>query len=197
MIAHRGFANTLARCVVLLAVSTGAARGADAGKPPSDVPILARHGGLALRAGLFVHDPLSPERGSVDLTAQALLPKAFRLEDPVLDALVPRASFGGTLSLGGRTSHVHAGLAWTVGLSDRLFLEATIGFGINNGQGGIVGPGRNPLGCNWNFFENLSLGYHIGGGWSVLGTVEHISNGGLCRDNRGLTNVGVRLGRAF
>jgi hypothetical protein len=30
-----------------------------------------------------------------------------------------------------------------------------------------------------------------------MATVEHMSNAGLCSQNRGLTNVGVRLGYTF
>ena len=30
-----------------------------------------------------------------------------------------------------------------------------------------------------------------------MGTVEHYSNAGVCDRNRGLTNVGIRLGYSF
>jgi hypothetical protein len=47
------------------------------------------------------------------------------------------------------------------------------------------------------FRESASLGYRITSNVSVMGTVEHISNAGLCDQNRGLTNVGLRLGYRF
>jgi lipid A 3-O-deacylase len=37
----------------------------------------------------------------------------------------------------------------------------------------------------------------LGANWSVMATVEHLSNQGTCSDNRGLTNVGARLGYSF
>jgi hypothetical protein len=196
MIRADRLASRIVACCVGLTAG-GLARAADVPAQSSAVPILARNSGLSVRAGVFVHDPLSPERGSTDLTAQILLPKAFRLNDPVLDALIPRASFGGTGSLSNRTSHAYAGVAWTFDLTPRLFVEGTLGLGINNGEGGIVGPNRNPLGCNWNFYENLSLGYRLGGGWVATATLEHISNAGLCKANRGLTNFGARIGYEF
>ena len=58
-------------------------------------------------------------------------------------------------------------------------------------------PGRNAMGCNWSFRESGSLGYRLTPAWSVMGTVEHMSNAGFCDENRGLTNAGVRVGYTF
>ena len=33
--------------------------------------------------------------------------------------------------------------------------------------------------------------------WSLMATIEHYSNAGLCEHNRGMTNFGVRLGYRF
>ena len=45
--------------------------------------------------------------------------------------------------------------------------------------------------------EAASIGYRFAPNWSVLATVEHLSNAGLCDDNRGLTNVGAKLSYHF
>jgi lipid A 3-O-deacylase len=31
----------------------------------------------------------------------------------------------------------------------------------------------------------------------VMATIEHLSNAGLCAQNRGLTNIGARIGYTF
>jgi lipid A 3-O-deacylase len=48
-----------------------------------------------------------------------------------------------------------------------------------------------------NFRESASLGLALSPDWRLMGTVDHMSNAGLCGNNRGLTNAGVRLGIKF
>ncbi len=57
-----------------------------------------------------------------------------------------------------------------------------------------VTPHRDTLGCRALFREAGSLGVGVTAHWSVMATVEHLSNAGLCAGNRGLTNVGLRVG---
>ena len=47
------------------------------------------------------------------------------------------------------------------------------------------------------FREAAALGFRITEHWSVMATVEHMSNAGLCGENRGLTNFGGKLGYTF
>ena len=53
------------------------------------------------------------------------------------------------------------------------------------------------MGCRGAFREAASVGVRITPQLSVLGTLEHLSNAGLCSSNRGLSTVGVRVGYSF
>jgi lipid A 3-O-deacylase len=151
-----------------------------------------------VRVGGLVHDPLSPEAGGVDLSGEVLFAKPFTSPDPLWNALIPRPDIGGTLNFEGKTSEAYAGVAWDYNFTPRIFGEAGFGGSVNNGKAGLVVPeGYNAMGCNESFRESGSVGYRLTENWSVLGTVEHMSNAGLCDRNRGLTNFGARVGYAF
>lgn len=150
---------------------------------------------MDLRLGAYVHDPLSPEKGGADLNAEVVF-SVFDTSNSLYGLLVPRVHIGGTASFAGKTSFAYAGFTWTLPLNDSFFLEAAFGGAVHNGlKDGS--EGRNAMGCQWTFHESLSLGYRVTGDWSVLSTIEHVSNAGLCEQNRGLTNFGLRLSRAF
>jgi len=151
-----------------------------------------------VRVGGLIHDPLSPERGGVDLSGEVLFNKPFTSADPLWNALLPRPDVGGTANFRGKTSEAYAGLAWDYDVTQRVFVEGGFGGSINDAHtGAIVPPGYNDMGCNESFRESASLGYRLTQNWSVMGTVEHMSNAGFCPPNRGLTNFGARVGYAF
>jgi len=151
-----------------------------------------------VRGGLYAHDPLSPEAGSVDLNGEILAPKLGQSSNWLLNYLIPHPDVGTTISLGGKTSNLWGGVAWNWDITDRIFVSPTFGVGVNNGKTGYpVPPGWNAIGCNWWFHESASLGYRLTANWSVMATIEHSSNAGLCSHNRGLTNAGLRLGYRF
>lgn len=151
-----------------------------------------------VRLGVFAHDPWSPEEGSVDINGEILFGKPFTHPDPLINFFIPRPHVGGTVSTVGDTSHAYVGLTWSYDITSAIFVEASFGGGVNNGESGVIVPAdRVAIGCNWNFRESASIGYRFNKNWSIMGTVEHISNAGLCNQNRGLTNAGVRLGYSF
>lgn len=151
-----------------------------------------------VRVGGLIHDPLSPEAGSVDLSGEVLFVKPFTSADPLWNALLPRPDIGGTANFAGKTSEAYAGLAWDYDVMQRVFVEGGFGGSVNDAHTGVnVPPGYNAMGCNELFREFASLGYRLTPNWSVMGTVEHMSNAGLCPPNRGLTNFGARVGYAF
>jgi lipid A 3-O-deacylase len=151
-----------------------------------------------VRVGALAHDPLSAEGGSADLSAEVLFDKPFTSPDPLWNALLPRPDIGGTANFAGKTSEAYAGVAWDYNITERIFAEAAFGGSVNDGHTGTtVVPGLNSMGCNVSFRESGSLGYRLTQNWSVMGTVEHMSNAGLCDRNRGLTNMGARIGYAF
>jgi hypothetical protein len=151
-----------------------------------------------VRLGGLVHDPLSPEAGSVDLSGEVLFVKPFASQDPLWNALLPRPDIGGTANFAGKTSEAYAGFAWDYDVTSRVFVEGGLGGSVNDAHTGLnVPPGYNAMGCNESFRESASLGFRLTQNWSVMGTVEHMSNAGLCPPNRGLTNFGARIGYAF
>ena len=151
-----------------------------------------------VRGGVFVHDPLSPEAGSADLSGEVLFAKPYTSTDPLWNFLLPRPDIGGTLNFAGKTSEAYAGVAWDYDVTRKVFLEGGFGGSVNDGHAGVNVPaGYNEMGCNWSFRESGSAGYRVTDNWSVMGTVEHMSNAGLCDRNRGLTNFGARIGYTF
>lgn len=150
-----------------------------------------------MRVGVLLHDPWSPERGSADFSFQIYFARpAFRTETPAV--LVPKPFFGAAINAAGRTSHIHAGLAWTLDITDHLFVEAGIAGALHSGRFDPLPTGRhNAMGCALHFRESAGIGVRLDRNWSVIATVEHLSNGGLCNRNRGLTNLGVQVGYRF
>ena len=152
--------------------------------------------GSEFRIGASRHDPGSREKGGVAANVEVLSPRLFSAP-PGLQGFVPRGHVGGAVGAAGGTRHVHAGFAWTVDLTPRLFVEGAFGLALHDGRHGRADAARAPLGCSWAFRESLSLGRRLTERLSVMVTVEHLSNAGLCDENRGLTHFGLRLGHLF
>ncbi|CAH1648444.1 acyloxyacyl hydrolase [Chelatococcus asaccharovorans] len=151
-----------------------------------------------VRFGLSAQDPWSPEAGSVNITGEVLTGKLFQADNATLDLFVPRFHVGGSANTAGATSFAYAGFTWTVPITAQLFVEASFGGAVHNGKtGDDVGPNRAALGCSPLFRESASVGWRFDEHWSLLATIEHLSNGGLCEQNRGLTNVGARVAYSF
>jgi lipid A 3-O-deacylase len=151
-----------------------------------------------VRLGTFAHDPLSPEKGSVDVNGEILFAKPFSMPGSNWDFLLPRPSIGATVNFAGKTSQAYAGLTWTYDITKSIFVEGSFGGSVNNGKtGSVVPPGHSAMGCSVSFRESASLGYRFNANWSLMGTIEHMSNSGFCTQNRGLTNYGARIGYTF
>jgi lipid A 3-O-deacylase len=150
------------------------------------------------RIGVFLHDPLSVERGAIDLNGEILFHKPITLDDAFWNLVIPRPHLGGTLNAMEKTSHVYAGLTWGFDLTPKIFIEGALGAALHDGHTGAKPiAGHNAMGCSLHFRESASLGYRFDQNWSVLASIEHVSNGGMCNHNRGLTNVGLRVGYTF
>jgi lipid A 3-O-deacylase len=194
---------TIVRSAVLtlwvLASAVSSASAADlSSRPTAPPPAYSVSPSFELRLGAFAHDPWSPEEGGVDVNGELLFPRWPVPADPFWTPFVPRLHVGGTVSTQGKTSTAYAGFSWTVDITDRVFVEASFGGALNNGATGVYVPdGRIAMGCNASFRESASIGVRLTPQWSILATVEHYSNAGLCDHNRGLTNVGARIGYAF
>ena len=150
-----------------------------------------------LRGGVFAGnlEENVDEQAEVYITGEALFSKiGHQYADPILDILLrprPHVGFSLTPDEGG-TQMVYAGVTWEVPLTDWMFIEASFGGAVHDGP--TDGDDANSYGCAVNFRESASLGFNLGDSWRLLLTVDHVSNGGLCDQNQGITNAGVRLG---
>jgi lipid A 3-O-deacylase len=161
-------------------------------------PTVARSWFSEIRGGAFVHGPGSRESGSLDMNGELLFSKPFQPVDPLMAFLVPRLHVGGTLNSAGDTSQVYAGFTWTYDVTRAVFVDASVGAAFHNGETGrLPRLDRLSLGCSPLIRATGSLGYRLDANWSIMATVEHISNANTCHGNQGLTNYGVRVGYTF
>jgi lipid A 3-O-deacylase len=196
---HKAMKKILASLLCLVTTSVFAA---DIARNPvtKPLPAPAQSGSFLseVRLGAFAHDPASPEKGSVDLNAELLSAKLWSSADPSWSFLIPRAHIGGTANFNGKTSHGYAGLTWNYDIWRGLFIEGSFGGAVHNGETGKSVPrNMNAMGCAVTFRESGSVGYRFTDNLSLMATVEHLSNAGLCKQNRGLTNFGLRVGYTF
>jgi lipid A 3-O-deacylase len=152
-----------------------------------------------VRLGFSAQDPSGAESGSANLTGEILFAKPFTPADLFTSYFIPRPHIGGSLNFDHKTSFAYAGLTWTVDVTSRIFVEGSFGGAVHNGSTSdfFTPSDRQALGCSPLFRESGSVGVRLSANWSVMATVEHMSNAGFCSDNRGLTNVGARLGYTF
>jgi hypothetical protein len=189
-------------CVLLALLCATPIAAADLGPSPSTVPYTApssRSFLSEIRVGGSIQDASGPESGSGSITGEILTQRLFEPSNTGLTFLIPRLHVGGSANLSGRTSFAYAGLTWTLDIGPAFFLEGTFGGAVHNGDVGrvVLSAHDAALGCSPLFRESASAGWRVTPQWSVMATVEHLSNAGLCAQNRGLTNVGLRLGYTF
>jgi lipid A 3-O-deacylase len=157
---------------------------------------------LEIRGGIFAH---SADQGpyGVEFTRIEDFNAELLFQSPDLDLFrwlgSPRPMIGATLNFGGRESMAYAGLAWKANLFDSpFFVEGTFGGAVHNGALRNPPEGMRDLGCPVLFHESVSLGYDLSKQASIMMTAEHASHANLCApENRGLTNIGIRLGFRF
>lgn len=150
------------------------------------------------RVGISAHDVDGVEREPLALTGEILFAKPIQSADPLLSFLVPHFHLGASLNVGGDTSFAYAGFTWSADLTSQLFVELAFGGAFHNGETGATVPvGRAALGCSPLFREAAAIGWRFSPNWNVSIGIEHVSNGGLCDRNRGLTNAGIKLGYTF
>jgi lipid A 3-O-deacylase len=154
-----------------------------------------------LRIGGSAQEIMGPEKGTWNINGEVLFAKPFTTADLFTSYFVPRPHIGASVNFSGMTSFLYAGLSWTVDIGSAFFVEASLGGAVHNGNTesnlAFVPRDRNALGCSPLFRESGSVGYRFTPNWSIMATVEHLSNAGACAQNRGLTNVGVRVGYTF
>ena len=119
-------------------------------------------------------------------------------------ALQPRPTIGGAINTAGDTDQAYVGATWSwmllnniINPGDGIEFSYFFGPGFNNGKIQSRTDDRKSLGCNILFREAFELGYQINPVWEVSTYIDHISNGGLAKENQSINDVGVRLGYRF
>lgn len=202
-------AKTTRLVACALAASLSTARAADLGPAPPPLPYAPPVKPFSIvsevRIGGSVQDPGSAERDTANINGEVLFAKPLVSLDPFWQAFVPRPTVGGSYNFGGRTSYAYAGVTWTIEVfpqffNNRIFLDGFFGGAVHDGATGpkaFVPFGFNALGCSPLFREAAALGFRLTENWSIMATIEHMSNAGLCVENRGLTNYGGKIGYTF
>lgn len=154
------------------------------------------------RAGVYVQSCCgfgSDKEQGAAVNAEALFSSPRFLT--VLGA--PRPLIGATIATDSdATSQVYSGLEWKVDLASRWFVAVSPGLVIHNGETDTFDPiadaGRVDetvfYGCRVLFRIAGDAGYKLTDRLSASFHWNHISNAGLCTDNEGMDQIGVRLG---
>ncbi len=146
-----------------------------------------------IRIGALAHDlETNDNEEGWDVNAELLLHRLGpRTGDPLDILLSPRPHVGVQINTSGDTNLGYFGLTWDAWLTDDVFIEGSFGGAVHDGP---TGDSSDSFGCAVNFRESAALGVALSPQWNLLATVSHMSNGGLCDENQGLTSAGVQLG---
>ncbi len=165
-----------------------------------------------LKLGVLGHDVhfLGGKEGGVDLNPEIIfaspVPDAWALTvPPYLRWMVqPRPTIGGEINTAGFTDQAYFGATWSwllasnlVQPSDGIVLSYFFGPGFNDGDIVATAPNRKSLGSHVLFREALELGYLITPLYQVSVFIDHVSNGGLAKQNQSINDFGARFGVRF
>ena len=150
-----------------------------------------------MRIGVMDHDSSIFHNSHETTDPDINLEIRFASPDFLAWAFAPRPLIGGTINTGNGTSFGYAGLGWTFDLTDAFFVDFTLGGAVHDGETDRATATSKNFGCRAQFHESASLGYRFDKSHALMLSVEHMSNGGLCDDNEGLTNTGIRYAYSF
>jgi lipid A 3-O-deacylase len=162
--------------------------------------------------GVWAHDPgfLGGREKGADINPEVIF--ASPISDDMIAtapgwlrwALQPRPTIGAAFNTAGLTNQYYLGATWSwflaqnvVNPGDGIILGYFFGPGFNDGQLHNGNAVRKALGSHILFREALDFGYQINPTWSVTAYIDHISNGGLVKENQSINDVGLRLGYRF
>jgi lipid A 3-O-deacylase len=118
--------------------------------------------------------------------------------------LQPRPTIGAAFNTAGDTDQFYVGATWSwmlasniINPGDGIVLGYFFGPGFNDGQLHNGNAERKALGSHVLFREALDLGYQINSTWEISAYIDHISNGGLAKENQSINDLGLRLGYRF
>jgi len=166
----------------------------------------ARAGGIdEVRIGAFAQGeggwaPAKEQGVGINIEALFAAPGFLR----VLGA--PRPHIGASIATDSdATSQIYAGLEWKAHLARRLFVAGSLGGAVHNGETDAFDPAVDIprlnntqfFGCRALFRLGADIGVDLTDRVSASVHWDHISNAGLCVNNEGLDNLGIRLGYRF
>ena len=165
-----------------------------------------------VKFGVLAHDAhfLGGKEHGVDLNPELIL------WSPVADAwaarvpaylrwmVQPRPAVGAEFNTAGFTNQYYVGASWKWQLAgnvllpgDGIALTYFFGPGFNDGDIVATAPDRKSLGSHVLFREALELGYRITPAYEISAFIDHVSNGGLAKQNQSINDVGLRFGVGF
>ncbi|QJB56086.1 acyloxyacyl hydrolase [Pseudodesulfovibrio sp. zrk46] len=149
-----------------------------------------------IRGGVYAHDisfwSFHRESGA-DINAEVL----FTSPDMLEAIWAPRPHVGVTVNTSGDTSHAYTGLTWEYFLTDRFFVDGSLGLSAHNGYLNTNKSDRKSLGSPVLFRVGAAVGVNLTEKVNVSVQYEHMSNAYIANPNEGMDNVGLRLGYRF
>ncbi len=153
-----------------------------------------------VRFGFSIQGSGGPEDGTMAFSGEMLFEKPLTMQDTFAAYFIPRPHVGGSVNVNGGTNYAYAGLTWTFDLTPNLFVEGSLGGAIHDGYTGALAyapDDRAMLGCSPAFRQAGGIGYKVTTNWSVIASVENLTNFGACNSSQSLTNFGARFGYSF
>ena len=103
------------------------------------------------------------------------------------------------------TDYAYGGLTWEWLPWETMFIDFSFGVAGHNGKhaddANSVFPSnvnrQREMGCSVSFRESLEIGFILAEHHGISVVWDHLSNGGLCSQNEGLDNLGIRYGYRF
>ncbi|MBA3042099.1 MAG: acyloxyacyl hydrolase [Alphaproteobacteria bacterium] len=111
--------------------------------------------------------------------------------------LRPRVNVGASVSTAGEASQIFVGLAWTVDVTDRFYIELGFGGAAHNGDNKDDGTNGPKLGCTLMFRESAAAGFRLTDKLDLVASIDHSSNADLCDPNDGISHAGLSLAYKF
>ena len=165
-----------------------------------------------LKLGVWAHDPsfLEGRESGADINPEVIFASPVTNEmlanaPPwLIWALQPRPTIGASINTDGNTDQFYAGATWSwmllhdlINPGDGINFSFFFGPGGNDGQLHSGSATHKALGSHILFREAFELGYQINPTWEISVYLDHISNGGLAKENQSINDLGARVGFRF